>query len=208
MIRFITLEGPEGGGKTTHARLLADHLQTLGLDVLLSREPGGTPIGDSIRRTLMDAKHIGMTPEAEFLLFCASRAQLVRQVLRPALAAGRTVVLDRFYDSSLAYQGYGHQLDLDTLRAVTRFVTDGLAPDLTLLLDLPVETGLARKQREGEWNRLDAYDLEFHQRVRQGYAIMAAAEPERWIPIDADRSLEAVQADIRRAVAERLGLGR
>ncbi len=204
MIRFITLEGPEGGGKTTHARLLADHLRALGLDVVLSREPGGTPIGDSIRRTLMDFALEGMTPEAEFLLFSASRAQLVRQVLRPALHAGRTVVLDRFYDSSLAYQGYGHRLDLEALRRITHFATDGLTPDLTLLLDLPVETGLARKQSDGEWNRLDAYDLEFHRRVRQGYAALAALEPQRWITIDADRPREAVQADIQRVVVERL----
>jgi len=204
LIRFITLEGPEGGGKTTHARLLAEHLRALGLDVVLSREPGGTPIGDSIRRTLMDLAHQGMTPEAEFLLFSASRAQLVRQVLRPALDAGRTVVLDRFYDSSLAYQGYGHQLDLDVLRAITRFATAGLTPDLTLLLDLPVETGLARKQREGEWNRLDAYDLEFHQRVRRGYTALAALEPQRWVTIDADRPLDVVQSDIQRLVVERL----
>ncbi len=207
MIRFITLEGPEGGGKTTHARLLADHLRALGLDVVLSREPGGTPIGDSIRRTLMDFAHEGMSPHAEFLLFSASRAQLVRQVIRPALQAGRTVVLDRFYDSSLAYQGYGHRLDLEALRLITRFATDGLNPDLTLLLDLPVEIGLARKQREGEWNRLDAYDLDFHQRVRQGYAALAALEPQRWITIDANRPLDVVQADLQRAVVERLGLG-
>lgn len=204
MIRFLTLEGPEGGGKTTHARLLADYLRALGLDVVLSREPGGTPIGDSIRRTLMDFALEGMTPEAEFLLFSASRAQLVRQVLRPALHAGRTVVLDRFFDSSLAYQGYGHRLDLEALRRITHFATDGLTPDLTLLLDLPVETGLARKQCNGEWNRLDAYDLEFHRRVRQGYAALAALEPQRWITIDADRPLEAVQADIQRVVVEKL----
>ncbi len=204
MNRFITLEGPEGGGKTTHARLLADHLRTLGLDVMLSREPGGTPIGDSIRRTLMDLAHEGMTPEAEFLLFSASRAQLVRQVLRPALQAGQTVILDRFYHSSLAYQGYGHQLDLDTLRTITRFATGSLTPDLTLLLDLPVEIGLARKQREGEWNRLDAYDLEFHRRVRQGYAALAALEPQRWIAIDANRPVDVVQAEVRRVVGERL----
>lgn len=207
MIRFITLEGPEGGGKTTHARLLADHLRSLGLEVVLSREPGGTPIGDSIRRTLTDFAHEGMTPEAEFLLFSASRAQLVRQIVLPALRAGQTVVLDRFYDSSLAYQGYGHQLDLDALRQITFFATHGLTPDLTLLLDLPVEIGLARKRHEGEWNRLDAYDLEFHRRVRQGYTALAALEPQRWIIIDADRPLEAVQADIQRIIAERLRSG-
>lgn len=208
MIRFITLEGPEGGGKTTHARLLADHLQALGLDVLLTREPGGTPIGDGIRRTLMDLKNTAMVPQAEFLLFSASRAQLVRDILRPALKAGRTVVLDRFYDSSLAYQGYGHQLDLDTLRTITRFATGGLIPDLTLLLDLPAELGLNRKRREGEWNRLDAYDLAFHERVRQGYHVLAAAEPARWIAVDASRSVEDVQADVRRVVVERIGLER
>jgi dTMP kinase len=201
---FITLEGPEGGGKTTQARQLADHLTARGLPVLFTREPGGTSIGDQIRRTLMDLVNTAMNPRTEFLLFSASRAQLVEEVIRPHLQAGGVVVCDRYYDASLAYQGYGHRLDLETLQAVTRFATKGLTPDLTLLLDLGVEEGLARKQRKGEWNRLDAYSVEFHQRVRDGYLALAAAEPERWVTIDAAPALDAVQHAVRRVVEARL----
>ena len=207
MTAFITLEGPEGGGKTTQARWLAEHLQARGLPVLFTREPGGTAIGDQIRRTLMDLGNTGMNPRTEFLLFSASRAQLVDEVLRPHLSTGGLVVCDRYYDASLAYQGYGHRLDLETLRQVTRFATGGLAPDLTLLLDLPVEDGLRRKEREGEWNRLDAYAIEFHGRVRQGYLALAAAEPERWVVIEATPPVEAVQEEIRRVVEQRLAQG-
>ena len=204
MTAFITLEGPEGGGKTTQARRLAEHLQARGFSVLFTREPGGTVIGDQIRRTLMDLGNTGMNPRTEFLLFSASRAQLVDEVLRPHLEAGGLVVCDRYFDASLAYQGHGHRLDLDTLRLVTRFATAGLTPDLTLLLDLPVDEGLHRKQHEGEWNRLDAYAIEFHTRVRQGYLTLAASEPQRWVVIDATPSIEAVQEEIRRVVERRL----
>jgi dTMP kinase len=204
MTAFITLEGPEGGGKTTQARWLAEYLQDRGWPVLFTREPGGTAIGDQIRRTLMDLHNTGMNPRTEFLLFSASRAQLVDEVLRPHLAAGGLVVCDRYYDASLAYQGHGHRLDLDTLRRVTDFATAGLKPDLTLLLDLPVEDGLRRKQQEGEWNRLDAYTTEFHTRVRQGYLALVAAEPQRWVVIDATPPIETVQKEIRRTVDQRL----
>lgn len=203
---FITLEGPDGGGKSTQARLLAEHLRLQGHPALLTREPGGTAIGDQVRKTLMDLRNTGMNPPTEFLLFSASRAQLVHQVIRPHLAAGGVVVSDRFSDSSLAYQGFGHGLDLDRLRAITDFATGGLVPDLTLLLDLPVELGLRRRRDDGGWNRLDAYDLAFHERVRQGYFALAAAEPERWVRLDASPSADEVQAEVRRVVAERLPL--
>lgn len=203
---FVTLEGPDGGGKSTHARLLAEHLQSFGLQVLLTREPGGTAIGDAIRQTLMDLGNTGMHPETEFLLFSASRAQLVRERIRPHLDAGGVVVCDRFYDSSQAYQGYGHRLDLAALRAITAFATAGLVPDLTLLLDLPAEDGLRRRKQHGGWNRLDAYDLDFHTRVREGYLALASADPQRWATIDASRSIADIQADVRRAVEARLGL--
>jgi dTMP kinase len=201
---FITLEGPDGGGKSTQAKELAAHLRREGVDVLLTREPGGTPIGDQIRGILMSLDNAGMIPRAEFLLFSASRAQLVHQVIRPHLDKGGVVVCDRFYDSSLAYQGYGHGLDRETLRTVTAFATGGLKPDLTLLLDLPVESGLGRRREAGHWNRLDDYDLEFHRRLRDGYQRMAGEEPERWVVIDATRSMEEVQAEIRSIVAGRL----
>jgi dTMP kinase len=204
MSLFITLEGPDGGGKSTQARLLVEHLTGRGIQTLLTREPGGTPIGDQIRRTLMDLGNTGMHPRSEILLFSASRAQIVHQVIRPRLEAGGVVVCDRFYDSTLAYQGYGHGLDLTALRAITEFATGGLRPDLTFLIDLPAEDGLRRRRRGGQWNRLDAYDLAFHQRVRQGYFDLAAAEPERWVTVDATRPVEAVQSEIRRLVEARL----
>lgn len=207
MSLFITLEGPDGGGKSTQARLLVEHLTARGLSALLTREPGGTPIGDQIRRTLMDLGNTGMQPRTEILLFSASRAQIVHQVIRPRLEAGGVVVCDRFYDSTLAYQGYGHGLDLTALRAITDFATGGLRPDLTFLIDLPAEDGLRRRRRGGQWNRLDAYDLAFHQRVRQGYFDLAAAEPDRWVTVDATRPVEAVQSEIRRLVEARLERG-
>ena len=204
MSLFITLEGPDGGGKSTQARLLVEYLTGRGVPALLTREPGGTPIGDQIRRTLMDLGNTGMHPRTEILLFSASRAQIVHQVIRPRLEAGGVVVCDRFYDSTLAYQGYGHGLDLTALRAITDFATGGLRPDLTFLIDLPAEDGLRRRRRGGQWNRLDAYDLGFHQRVRQGYFDLAAAEPGRWVTVDATRPVEAVQSEIRRVVEARL----
>ncbi len=201
---FISIEGPDGSGKSTQARLLADHLASQGYAVLFSREPGGTEIGDQIRRVIMSLDNKRMSPQAEFLLFSASRAQLVREVIQPRLAAGGVVVCDRFYDSSLAYQGYGHQLDLDQLRSVTEFVTGGLVPDLTLLLDLPSEAGLSRRKEAGLWNRLDDYDLAFHERVRAGYLRLAQAEPQRWVVIDATRSKAEIQSDMQEAVLSRL----
>jgi dTMP kinase len=202
---FITIEGPDGGGKTVQAARLAEHLEQLGYDTLITREPGGTAISDQIRKVLGNLDNTAMDPHTEFLLFSAARAQHVREVIRPHLDQGGIVVCDRYYDSSLAYQGFGHQLDLATLRAVTQFATGGLTPDLTVLLDLPVEEGLERRQKGGDWNRLDAYALEFHQRVRKGYAQLAREESERWVTIDAARSAEDVWEDLREIVTERLG---
>lgn len=204
MSLFVTLEGPEGGGKTTQASQLAEHLSAQGFDVLLSREPGGTAIGEQIRQVLTSLENEDMQPHTEFLLFSASRAQLVRDVMLPHLEAGGVVISDRFYDSSLAYQGYGHCLDLDALRATTVFATSDLVPDITFLLDLSVEEGLRRREEDGNWNRLDAYDLEFHQRVRNGYLEMARANPERWVTIDANQPFNIVQAEIRRIAEARL----
>jgi dTMP kinase len=201
---FLSLEGPDGSGKTTQARLLADHLRAGGHDVLLAREPGGTSVGDQIRQVLFSLDNKGMSPEAEFLLFSASRAQLVRQVLRPHLERGGLVVCDRFADSSLAYQGHGHGLDLDMVRTITQMATGGLRPDLTILLDLPAEQGLARRRQEGRWNRLDDYDLEFHLRVRQAFLDLAAAEPMRWVTVDARPAEPEVQQELRRVVEARL----
>lgn len=194
---FITLEGPEGGGKSSQARLLSEALRADGHNVLFTREPGGSPIGDQIRHVLMSHDNTSMHPTTEFLLFSASRAQHVRQVIRPQLEAGGVVVSDRYFHSSLAYQGYGHRLDLEILWEITLFATDGLQPDLILLLDLPVEMGLQRKRSKGEWNRLDAYEKEFHERVRQGYLKMACDDSRRWAIIDASPAIEIVQKQIQ-----------
>jgi dTMP kinase len=196
---FVTFEGPEGCGKSTQMRLLAAHLREQGFDVLTTREPGGTPIGDRVRAVLLDPEHTEMEPPTEFLLFSAARAQHVAQVIRPHLARGGVVLCDRFADSSLAYQGYGHRQDLAVLRTITRFATGALVPDLTFHLDVPVEVGLRRKAGgSGDaWNRMEQKELAYHERVRAGYLDMAAQEPDRWVTVDASGDVTAVQAAIR-----------
>jgi dTMP kinase len=201
---FITFEGPDGSGKTTQVAPLSEFLTQLGYQVFITREPGGTAIGDQIRQVLADLKNTGMHPRSETLLFLAARAQLVEQVIKPHLAEGHIVLCDRYADSTMAYQGYGHQNDLDQISSLISFATGGLKPDLTLLLDVGAETGLKRKVEGNEWNRLDAYSLEFHQRVRQGYAELAKAEPGRWFVVDADQPADRVQEAIRQAVISRL----
>jgi len=202
---FITFEGPDGSGKTTQAHLLAERLREQRHEVVLTREPGGSDIGDQIRVVLHDLRNTAMDARTEILLYSASRAQHVAQLIRPALAAGKIVISDRYADSTLAYQGYGRGLDLETLRTVTAFATGGLVPDLTLYLDIPPQEGLQRRRLGGdEWNRLDAEALEFHQRVRAGFLELVRLEPERWVVIDGTRSAEEVQAEIRALVQARL----
>jgi dTMP kinase len=202
---FITLEGPDGSGKTSQLALLVDFLRQQGYTVLATREPGGTQIGDQIRAVLSDLSNQEMRPRTELLLFQASRAQLVEQVVRPHLQEGGIVLCDRYADSTLAYQGYGHQtFPLDQVQSIIHFATGGLKPDLTLLLDVDVKAGLQRRAQDGDWNRLDAYQLEFHQRVRQGYLQMAQAEPRRWVVIDASRSMDEVQTELREVVLRAL----
>ena len=201
---FITFEGPEGSGKTTQIRLLADFLSEKKYPVLTTREPGGTDIGNQVREILTCMENQAMHPRTEILLFLAARAQLVEQYIRPAIAQGNVVLCDRYADSTLAYQGYGHGVHLALLRQLLDFATGGLWPCLTLLLDIESETGLARKRKGGEWNRLDAYTLAFHQRVRQGYLELANQSPERWIVIDASQPFEIVQSQIRQKLMERL----
>lgn len=202
---FITFEGPEGSGKSTQIRLLAEFMRARGLSVEVVREPGGTPIGDQVRHVLHDTANTAMSPEAEVLLYSASRAQLVSQRIRPSLAAGRIVLCDRYADSTMAYQGYGRGLDLGMLAALTEIATGGLKPDLTLLLDLDVSAGLSRRRVRGEeMNRLDLEAVAFHERVREGYRLLANADPERWVRIQADRPVDVVAADIREAVLARL----
>lgn len=201
---FITLEGPEGSGKTSHIPHLVEYLRGKGYVVFPTREPGGTSISEQIRNILHDMKNVEMHPRTETLLYQAARAQIVEQVIKPRLADGEIVISDRYYDSTIAYQGYGHQQDLEQIRALVQYATGGLVPDLTILLDLDVETGLKRKQKGNEWNRMDAYTVEFHQRVRAGYLEMVKQEPHRWAVVDAAQPWERVQEELRRVIGERL----
>jgi dTMP kinase len=205
---FITFEGPDGSGKTSQIAPLVQYLQKEGYSVLITREPGGTQIGDQVRTILFDLENVAMHPRTETLLFLASRAQLVEEVIRPHLQKDGIVLSDRFADSTLAYQGYGHGNDLEQLRCLLEFATGGLRPDLTLLFDIEVETGLRRREKGGDWNRLDAYDLAFHQHVRAGYHRLAAEKPDRWITINAEQPPELVQAAVRNVVMERLSIKR
>jgi dTMP kinase len=201
---FITLEGPEGSGKTSHIPYLVEYLREKGYTVFPTREPGGTSIGEQIREVIHDLKNAEMHPRTETLLYQAARAQIVEEVIRPRLKAGEIVLSDRYADSTIAYQGYGHQQDIQQVRALINYATGGLVPDLTILLDLDVEVGLKRKQKADEWNRLDAYTVEFHRRVRAGYLEMVKQEPERWVVIDAGQKWDDVQDELRRVTIERL----
>jgi dTMP kinase len=201
---FITLEGPEGSGKTSHIPPLVEYLREKGHPVFQTREPGGTSIGEQIREVIHDLKNVEMHPRTETLLYQAARAQIVEQVIQPRLKAGEIVISDRYYDSTIAYQGYGHQQDLEQIRALVKYATGGLVPDLTVLLDVDVEEGLRRKKKDNEWNRLDAYTVEFHQRVRAGYSEMVKQEPNRWVVVNAGQEWESVQEELRIVILARL----
>lgn len=207
---LITFEGIDGGGKSTHIKTAAAYLRERGVNVLISREPGGTDIGEAIRAILLDKTNTHITPETELLLFSASRAQIVQEVLRPHLAGGGVVLLDRFYDSTLAYQGYGHGLDLDTLRTITHFATGGLVPDLTLYLDLSPQVAIDRRYKASlfgeDFDRLDGAEAAFRERVVAGYEALIAAEPARFVRIDAEQPLDMVEAAVLRAIQAALGL--
>ena len=203
MSLFITFEGPDGSGKTTQAQMLAEYLQRRGMAVLHTREPGGTAISEQIRDVILSTRNQSIQHETEALLFSAARAQIVSELIRPALAAGKIVVCDRYADSTMAYQGYGLGLDLEALRAITRFATGGLVPDMTFYIDVPAEIGLTRRQR-GETNRLDQKDLAYHARVREGFLKMAKEEPQRWIVVDGTQPVDQVQQEIRKKLEEKL----
>jgi dTMP kinase len=232
MSLFVTFEGPEGSGKSTQARLLYERLQARGYPVILTREPGGTRIGELIRRILIDLQHTEMEPATEILLFSAARAQLVNELIRPYLAAGGIVLCDRYADSTYAYQGYGLKRDLDELHAITQIATGGLLPDLTIYLDLSAEEGLERKRmakrptgsstaatpeiaaaladlsdapasppspaQVADWNRLDARDISYHQRVVAGFHELMQQDPHRWQIFDAHLAV----GDLAQAIAE------
>jgi dTMP kinase len=201
---FITLEGPEGSGKTSHIPYLVEYLRENGYVVFPTREPGGTSIGEQIRDVIHDMKNVEMHPRTETLLYQAARAQIVEQVIKPRLADGEVVISDRYYDSTIAYQGYGHQQDLEQVRALVKYATGGLVPDLTVLLDVDIEEGLKRKKRDNEWNRLDAYTVEFHQRVKKGYLQMVEMEPNRWVVVNAGQRWESVQEELKKVILDTL----
>jgi dTMP kinase len=203
---FITFEGPEGSGKSTQIPLLKEYLQHSGYVVTATREPGGTSIGDQIRKVLLSNQNVEMHPRTEILLFQASRAQIVEQVIYPKISRGEIVLCDRYADSTIAYQGYGHQVDLNQLYTIVSFATGGLKPDLSILLDLDVQVGLLRRHKDGDENRLDKFMVDFHERVRSGYHKLVEIEPERWVVIDADQSQEEVHKRIREVVIQRLKL--
>ncbi|MBA4370358.1 MAG: dTMP kinase [Coriobacteriaceae bacterium] len=201
---FITLEGGEGCGKTTQMPLLVGRLEALGADVLVLREPGGTVVGDRLREILLDATHLGrVEPRAELLMYEAARAQLVGERIRPALAQGRTVVCDRFFDSTTAYQGYGRGLDLESIRESNLAATGGLVPHATIVIDIDPRTGLERAGREGA-DRLESEALGFHDRVREGFLAIARSEPDRVRVVDGSGPVEEVAERVWSAVESRL----
>ncbi len=196
---LITVEGVEGGGKTTQAARLAARLREDGRDVLLTHEPGGTDLGRALRRMLLEEATPGPAPETELLLYLADRAEHVRRLIRPALERGTIVVADRFSDSTIAYQSYGRGLALDTVRAIDAFARGGLSPSLTFVLDLPPEQGLARARQVGPADRMEREALEFHQRVRDGFHAIARDEPRRVLVLDARLPID----DLARRIAQR-----
>lgn len=191
MALFITFEGGEGSGKSTQIRSLNRRLAQLAIPVLSIHEPGGTPMGNRIRYLLKQACQIPISPLSELMLFNASRSQLVRDIIQPALDAGKTVLCDRFTDSTMAYQSYGRGLDLAIVKAANEIATLGLKPDLTFLLDVPPEIGLSRK-KAGVNDRFEQENVAFHQRVREGFLKLAAEEPQRWVVIDSKLSRERI----------------
>ncbi len=201
---FITFEGIEGSGKTTQQRLVAEHLRAQNKTVVVTKEPGGTPLADRIRAILLDSAN-AIDPVAEVLLFAASRRQHTTEVIEPALSRGEIVLCDRYADSTLAYQGFGRLIDLDRLRTLNEWATDALVPNITLLFDLPEEAGLQRANSRNavatqDEGRFEAEDLRFHRRVREGYLAMAVAEPNRYRVIDANGTVEEVFARTKAAL--------
>jgi dTMP kinase len=197
---FITLEGPEGAGKSTQLPLLCNWLEAQGHRVLCTRNPGGTDIGQQIRKIVLDPANKAMVPMAELMLYAADRAQHVEEVVKPALAAGTIVVCDRFGDSTLAYQGYGRGLDLTLLRALNEMATDGVRPDMTVLLDVPSEVGLERVAKSRAIDRLEDEAIAFHHRLRDGYLALAAEDPDRFTVVDATQPAQKVHEAICEAV--------
>ncbi len=204
---FLSFEGGEGSGKSLQAKVLSAALQKRGRHVVLTREPGGTAAGERIREIVLHAQEIALSPEAQVLLYSTARAQNVREVIRPAIEAGKIVIADRFFDSTMAYQGYGHGVSLEQIRSVTALACGEMVPDRTFLLEIPVDIGLGRSgwRAQSKWDRFEVLDPAFHERVREGYLRLAAAEPRRWAVIDAARDEEAISKDVWREVDALLG---
>ena len=206
MACFITFEGIEGSGKTTQIQLLTEQMEQQGHQIVVTREPGGCPIADRIRGILLNPENSALVPRAELLLYAAARAQHVNEIISPALKAGKTVLCDRFTDATLAYQGYGRGLDHSLIKQLNLLASGDIQPDLTLLLDLPVEQGLGRAlqreeiQQDRTEGRFEREALEFHQSVRDGYHALADQDPERFRVIDADRSLQQIHSEITETI--------
>lgn len=203
--RFLTLEGPEGAGKTLQAARLADALRADGHDVILTREPGGTRLGERLRDLLLERSSVAIEPLTDALLFNAARAQLIAEIVRPAIEAGRAVICTRFADSTLAYQGYGAGVAIEALRLLAAAATGGIRPDLTILLDVPPEVGLRRKAPDDHTRFEAGFDLDFHRRVRAGFLDLAAGEPGRFVVIDAQLGIEAVFEQVLEAARAAVG---
>lgn len=208
---FITLEGPEGSGKTSQIPNLAAHLRDLGLNVMTTREPGGTKIGEQTREIIHDPKNSEMHERTETLLYQSARAQIIEQVIVPMLKSGTVVISDRYADSTIAYQGYGREQDISKVKGVVEFATNGLVPDLTIYIDLQTEVGLSRKKKQNEWNRMDAQTADFHRRVKAGYDAIIREELmanegtcSRFVVVDGSLPHEDVFINLKIALETRL----
>ena len=207
MSLFITLEGPEGSGKTSAIKLVREALEKLGHEIIMTREPGGTPISEQIRNVILDKDNTAMDPRTEALLYAASRRQHLVEKIWPALKEGKIVFCDRYLDSSLSYQGHARGLGIDDILKVNEYATEGTYPHITFLFDIDPELGLERinKNKDREVNRLDVEKLSFHQKVREGYLILSKRFPDRYIVIDASRPLEEVASNVLNHILNRLG---
>lgn len=201
---FISMEGPDGAGKSTQIELLRRYLADKGYEIVITREPGGTVISEAIRQLILNKEYVEMCPNTELLLYAAARAQLVNEVIRPSLEAGKAVICDRFVESSVVYQGIARGMGIETVYAVNEYALEGLRPQLTFFLDLDAEEGLRRKKKQAELDRMEAAGLEFHQKVTEGYRMLAEREKERIMRISATLPQEDIHAKIVLAIEERI----
>ncbi|MDD6071349.1 MAG: dTMP kinase [Clostridiales bacterium] len=204
---FITMEGPDGSGKTTQIDLLKKYLESRGYDIVIAREPGGTAIGEVIREVILNPAHKEMSHMTELLLYASARAQLVSQVIGPALLEGKAVICDRFVESSAVYQGIGRGLGVDTVYEVNNFALGDVKPKLTIFMDLDAEEGIKRKKKQANLDRMEMEDMTFHKRVVEGYRKLATLYPERIVPIDATLSIEEIHNRIVEEVEKRFFMG-